>query len=308
MHFSDTYKDLDLNYYVLPYNLEKAKKQFEEVKPMMDCFYEKLGEYPFKEDGFKLVETPYLGMEHQSAVAYGNQYQRGYLGNDISGTGIGLNFDYIILHEAGHEWYGNSITSRDIADMWIHEGFTTYTEAIYVECRWGKEKALEYIKGQRRMISNQNPIIGDYGVNSEGSGDMYAKGTNLLNTIRSIYDDDKLWWKTLKDYTETYRHKIIDTKTTEEFFDNATPVDLKPIFDQYLRYANLPTLQFKKEGDKIMYRWEADVKNFQMPVDVFVNGKEVRLKATSNWQQLTGAKSSNQIQINDKEFYIETDL
>ncbi len=308
VHFSDSYKDLDLNYYVLPYNLEKAKKQFEEVKPMMDCFYEKLGEYPFKEDGFKLVETPYLGMEHQSAVAYGNQYQMGYLGNDISGTGIGLNFDYIILHEAGHEWYGNSITSKDIADMWIHEGFTTYTEAIYVECRWGKEKALEYIYGQSANISNTSPIIGDYGVNSEGSGDMYFKGSNLLNTIRSIYNDDELWWKTLMDYTETYKHKIIDTKTTEEFFDKATPVDLKPVFDQYLRYAALPTLTFKKDGNTVSYKWEADVQHFKMPVDVFVNGKEVRLNATSQWQKLPGVNTLEQVNLNDKEFYIRTNL
>src|SRR5690606_3164419 len=207
-HFSDSYNDLDLDYYVLPYNLENARKQFEEVKLMMDCFYEKLGPYPFEEDGFKLVETPYLGMEHQSAVAYGNKYMMGYLGNDLSRTGIGLKFDYIIIHEAGHEWYGNSITAADIADMWIHEGFTAYTEAIYVECRWGKEEALEYIKGVRNGISNRSPIIGDYGVNSEGSGDMYMKGSNLLNTIRSIYNDDALWWKTLKDYTQTYRHQI----------------------------------------------------------------------------------------------------
>lgn len=211
-HFSDTYKsmghqDLDLDYYVLPYNLEKAKKHFEEVKPMMDCFYEKFGEYPFVEDGFKMVETPYLGMEHQSAVAYGNQYMKGYLGRDLSGTGVGLEWDYIIIHESGHEWYGNSITTQDIADMWVHEGFTSYTEGVYVECRWGKEKGLEYLKGLRRGISNRAPLIGDYGVNRRGSGDMYSKGSNLLNTIRSIYNDDDLWWKTLKNYTETYKHQ-----------------------------------------------------------------------------------------------------
>ena len=308
-HFSDNYKGLDLDYYVLPYNLEKAKKQFEEVKPMMDCFYEKFGEYPFKEDGFKLVETPYLGMEHQSAVAYGNKYTMGYLGNDLSGTGIGLKWDYIIIHEAGHEWYGNSITARDIADMWIHEGFTSYTEGVYVECRWGKEEGLEYLKGLRRNISNRSPIIGDYGVNSEGSGDMYAKGANLLNMIRAIYNDDKLWWKTLKDYTETYKHKIIDTETTEKFFDQATNVDLKPVFDQYLRRAALPELEFKKEGNKISYRWNADVENFKMPVDVFLNGKETRLIATSNWQELdSNVTSLDYIEVNDLEFYIRTNL
>lgn len=308
-HFSDTYKDLDLDYYVLPYNLEKARKQFEEVKIMMDCFYEKLGPYPFEEDGFKLVETPYLGMEHQSAVAYGNKYMMGYLGNDLSRTGIGLKFDYIIIHEAGHEWYGNSITAADIADMWIHEGFTAYTEAVYVECRWGKEEALKYIKGVRNGVSNRSPIIGDYGVNSEGSGDMYMKGSNLLNTIRSIYSDDALWWKTLKDYTQTYRHQIIDTKTTEDFFDAATDVDLRPVFDQYLRHAALPELQIKKKGNSFYYRWKADVADFAMPVDVFIKGKEVRLFATDEWQKLKKkVKSTEDIQVNELEFYVSTNF
>ena len=194
VHFEDRFRDLDLDYYVLPYHLEKAKKQFEEVKFMMNCFYEKFGTYPFEKDGFKLVETPYLGMEHQSAVAYGNEYKTGYLGKDLSGTGIGLKWDFIIIHESGHEWFGNSITAADIADMWIHEGFTSYSEAVYIECRWGKEEALEYLQGTRKGIANQQQIIGHYGVNSEGSGDMYAKGANLLNTIRSIYNNDELWW------------------------------------------------------------------------------------------------------------------
>lgn len=307
VHFNDSFRDLDLDYYVLPYNLEKAKKQFEEVKPMMDCFYEKFGEYPFVEDGFKLVETPYLGMEHQSVVAYGNEYQMGYLGNDLSGTGIGLRFDFIIIHESGHEWYGNSITAKDIADMWIHEGFTAYSESVYIECRWGKEDALDYLKGTRRAIGNDAPIIGDYGVNSEGSGDMYYKGSNLLNNIRSIYNDDELWWKTLKDYTETYKHRIIDTQTTEDFFDQATNTNLKPVFDQYLRYSALPQLQFIKEGNTFSYRWEADVENFEMPIDVFIKGKETRLNPSSNWKKLTQeVQDKKDIQINAQKFYIDS--
>lgn len=309
VHFQDKFRNLDLNYYVLPYNLEKAKEQFAEVKPMMECFYEKLGEYPFVKDGFKLVETPYLGMEHQSAVAYGNQYMNGYLGRDLSGTGIGLKWDFIIIHESAHEWFGNSITAKDIADMWIHEGFTTYAETIYIECRWGKEKALEYLKGIRKNISNENPIIGDYGVNSAGSGDMYYKGANLLNTIRSIYDNDSLWWNTMKDYVSTYRHQIIDTKTTEEFFDRATPVDLRPVFDQYLRHASLPELQFKEEGDNIHFRWKADVENFKMPVDVLANGKEIRLNATSQWKDFPGEDHDlEDIEIVEEEFYITSNL
>ncbi|PKD19347.1 peptidase M1 [Salegentibacter salinarum] len=303
-HFSDSYGDLELDYFVLPYNLEKAKEQFKEVKPMMDCFYEKLGEYPFVEDGFKLIETPYLGMEHQSAVAYGNEYKMGYLGNDLSGTGIGLKWDYIIIHESGHEWYGNSITAKDIADMWIHEGFTSYTEAVYVECRWGKEKALEYLKGTRRGLGNNAPIIGDYGVNSEGSGDMYFKGANLLNTIRSIYDDDELWWKTLKDYTETYKHQIIDTETTENFFNEATDVNLDPIFEQYLRQADLPKLEFRKRDGKTQTRWVTDVENFKMPVDILVEGKEIRIHPTNDWQNLKHDIELDEIKVNELEFYI----
>ncbi|MGY5850276.1 M1 family metallopeptidase [Salegentibacter sp. F14] len=306
VHFSDSYKDLQLDYYVLPYNLEKAKKQFKEVKPMMDCFYEKFGEYPFVEDGFKLVETPYLGMEHQSAVAYGNQYMMGYLGNDLSGTGIGLKWDFIIIHESGHEWYGNSITANDIADMWIHEGFTSYSEAVYIECRWGKKQALEYLKGTRRGIGNSKPIIGDYGVNSEGSGDMYPKGANLLNTLRSIYDDDKLWWKTLKEYTQTYKHQTIDTEQTEAFFDQTVEVDLQPVFDQYLRYSKLPQLQFKEENGKIAYRWQADVDSFEMPVDILIKDSEKRIFPSENWQYLDpDIEDLDDIKVNELEFYID---
>lgn len=306
VHFSDKFRDLDLDYYVLPYNLEKAKKQFEEVKPMMECFYDKLGAYPFEEDGFKLIETPYLGMEHQSAVAYGNEYQKGYLGRDLSGTGVGLKWDFIIIHESAHEWYGNSITAADIADMWIHEGFTTYSEAVYIECRWGKEDALRYLEGIRRNIGNSDKIIGDYGVNSEGSGDMYYKGANLLNTIRSIYNDDELWWKTLKNYTSTYRHKIVDTETVEKFFDAATPVDLGPVFDQYLRHEKIPQLQLKMENNNLNYRWQADVANFIMPVDFFINGKETRLNPTTDWKQLPrrDLKKEN-VQLNSPEFYVD---
>lgn len=307
-HFSDTYKDLDLDYYVLPYNLEKAKEHFTEVKDMMACFYEKMGPYPFEEDGFKLIETPYLGMEHQSAVAYGNEYLKGYLGNDLSGTGIGLKWDFIIIHESGHEWFGNSITAKDIADMWIHEGFTSYTESIYIECRWGKEEALEYIKGIRRNIRNNSKIIGDYGVNAEGSGDMYYKGANLLNMIRSIYDNDELWWNTFRDYTETFKHRTITTTDTEEFFNQAIEVDLKPVFDQYLRRASLPILQLRQADDQILYRWKADVLNFKMPVDVIIDEEEIRFNATSEWQSFETGEELDELEVNDLEFYVNTEI
>jgi aminopeptidase N len=236
VRIQDNLNGLDLDYYVLSYNEKKARKHFEEVKPMMDCFQTKFGDYPFKNDGFKLVETPYLGMEHQSAVAYGNQYNKGYMGNDLSGSGIGLLFDYIIIHESGHEWFGNSITSADIADMWIHESFTCYSESVYVECQFGYEKGQKYINGLKGNVENDKPIIGQYGVNNVGSGDMYYKGALMINTIRHIIDNDKKWWKIIKNFSETYRHKIIDTKTVVAFFNKESGIDLTSVFDQYLKY------------------------------------------------------------------------
>ncbi|WP_121665666.1 M1 family metallopeptidase [Mesonia aquimarina] len=306
IHFSETYNDLDLNYYVLSYNKEKAKKQFEQVQPMMDCFYEKFGAYPFAEDSYKLVETPFLGMEHQSAVAYGNYYKNGYLGNDLSGTGVGLKWDFIIIHESAHEWFGNSITASDIADMWIHESFTSYAESVFVECEWGKKEALTYLKGLQRTVSNDAPIIGDYGVNKEGSGDMYYKGANMLNTIRSVINDDKKWWSLLKDFSLSFKHKITNTAEVVSFFDTRTEENLTPIFNQYLRYAKLPAIEFKAEGKSIFYRWNVDAKNFEMPIDVFIVEEKQRLYPTSEWKKLKGKIELSNINIDDRNFYVNT--
>lgn len=306
VHISDNYKGLDLDYYVLRNNEAKARKHFEEVKPMMDCFQSKFGEYPFKNDGYKLVETPYLGMEHQSAVAYGNKFMKGYLGNDLSGTGVGLLFDYITIHESGHEWFGNSITSKDIADMWIHEGFTQYTEVVFIECQFGYQKAMEYAYGLQNGVSNNRPIIGFYKVNKEGSGDMYPKGALLLNTIRHIVNDDVKWWKMLLKYSETHRHKIIDTETVAEFFTKESGYNLIPVFNQYLRYARIPKLEFRKNKDCIEYQWVTDEKDFKMPVDVIINNKEIRLEATNSWKKITEkVKSENDIKVLTNQFYIK---
>lgn len=315
-HFSEKYQDLDLNYYVLPYNLEKAQKQFQEVKPMMDCFYAHFGSYPFVEDGFKLVETPYLGMEHQSAVAYGNQYVNGYLGQDISGTGIGLKFDFIIIHESAHEWFGNSITVSDIADMWVHEGFTTYAEAVYVECRWGKQAALEYLFGLRKIIQNNTPIIGDYGVNDEGSGDMYAKGANLINTIRSVINDDEKWWKILKDFSLEFKYSTTNTKEVIAFFEKESGMELEAIFNQYLRYPHIPVLEMKLENGKLWCRWNVDVPKFNMPVDLIVEDEQIRIYPQTEWRPLkkkfykavaSSRKDQNETYVFDidlKRFYV----
>lgn len=309
VNFSDQFQDLDLEYYVLSYNLEKAKQSFQEVQPMMDCFYKKIGPYPFPEDSYKLVETPFLGMEHQSAVAYGNGFGFGYRGSDLSATGVGLNWDYIIIHESGHEWFGNSITAKDIADMWIHESFTSYTEAIYIECRWGLEKALTYLNGVKRtMVRNNKPIIGDYGVNAEGSGDMYFKGANMINTLRFVINDDEKWWNILNNFTSEFKHTTTDTESVVAFFEAETGLELTPFFDQYLRYTKLPQLQFKKEKNVISYRWKTDVENFEIPVELSNDAEEIRIYPTNKWQELDQEISTKHLKVNLKKFYITTDL
>ena len=283
VNIHENYKGLDLDYYVLRENETAARMHFEEVKPMMDCFQSKFGPYPFSDDGYKLVETPYLGMEHQSAVAYGNKYIKGYLGNDRSGTGIGLLFDYIIIHESGHEWFGNSITSKDISDMWIHEGFTCYTENVYVECQYGYEKGQQYVNGCKRNIDNSSPIIGTYGVNKEGSTDMYEKGALFLNTLRHIVNNDEKWWKILLKYSETFRHKIINTETVVSFFNTETGMNLTPVFNQYLRHKNIPELLVSMDKKRhLVLKWKTDEPNFVMPVEVEINGKVTRILVSNN--------------------------
>lgn len=306
VHIHDKLDDLDLDYYVLSYNEAKARKQFEEVKPMMQCFQSKFGKYPFAEDSYKLVETSYLGMEHQSAVAYGNRYTKGYMGYDMTGTGVGMLFDYIIIHETGHEWFGNSITSKDIADMWIHEGFTTYSETVFVECQYGYDKAMQYIGGQQNNTENRKPVIGVFGVNKPGSGDMYYKGAAMLNTLRHVVNDDKKWWELIYNYSETYKKDIIDTETVVNYFNTKTGMNLTPIFDQYLRYKNIPKLEVKLNKKKLEYRWVTDVKNFAMPVGLTINGKPLRVKATNDWQSVTVETTDiNMIELEKNKYYVE---
>ena len=303
----DTHNGLDLDYYVLRENKEKAIKHFEDdVKPMLDCFQSKFGKYPFWEDGYKLVESPYLGMEHQSAVAYGNKYRKGYLGTDTSGTGIGMKFDFITIHESGHEWFGNSITSKDIADMWIHEGFTTYTETVFVECTQGYEEAMQYINGQAKRVQNNKPIIGQFGVNRQGSSDMYYKGALLLNTLRHIVNDDAKWWSVLLNYSETYKKQIIDTDTVIAFFNQAIEKNLTPVFKQYLNHTALPVLEIKPYKKSFQYRWKTDEINFEIPVDVVIGAKLVRLNGTNQWTKSNEKISKlDVIQVLTDRFYIK---
>ena len=257
-HFSGVYKNknykdsLTLDYYVIPSNFEKAEKQFEQVKPMLDAYYYYFGEYPFVEDGYKLVEAPYLGMEHQSCIAYGNKYKNGYLGFDMSGAGF--KFDYIIIHESAHEWWGNSITTNDIADMWIHEGFGTYSEALYIEYLYGHDAYLEYINAEKKHLSNDVPIIGNYNVNNEGSGDMYPKGALLIHTIRSIIDDDKKFFQILSGIQKKFQHQCVNSTEIENYFSEQSEINMNPIFNLYLRNVPIPTLEV------IIYRDFLDLK------------------------------------------------
>jgi aminopeptidase N len=306
VHIQDKMPDLDLDYYVLRENEAKARKHFAEVKPMMECFQTKFGRYPFWEDGYKLVETPYLGMEHQSAVAYGNKYKKGYMGFDLSGTGVGMFFDYITIHETGHEWFGNSITSTDIADMWIHEGFTTYSESVFIECMKGYDDAMKYINGQAKNVRNDKPIIGQYGVNNEGSGDMYYKGSLLLNTIRHIIADDEKWWKMLYDYSETFKKKIITSDTVIDYFNKASGIDLTPVFRQYLYTNQLPIFIYKVKGDYLFYSWDNVSKDFNMPIDIGFEDKKIRLNPTLKEQKIKLKKlNKKSFQIYDNQFFVK---
>ncbi len=284
IHFGENYNGLDLDYYVLRENEALAKTQFAEVKPMLDCFQGKFGAYPFASDSYKLVEAPYLGMEHQSAVAYGNHFKKGYLGTDLSGTGKGMLFDFILVHESAHEWFGNSITAKDVADMWIHEGFACYAESVYLECTQDKATALTYLNGLKKNVKNDRPILGHYGVHQEGSGDMYYKGALFLNTIRSYVNNDERWWQIIKNYSTTYAHQIIDTPTVIRFFSEQTGLELTAVFNQYLAQKELPILEWKYTNNVLSYRWNCAEKNFNLPATFIIKGKETRVFPEKGWK------------------------
>ena len=305
VNFSEVYKgekgDLDIDNYVLSYNLEKAKEQFKQVPMMIEAFEHWFGPYPFYEDSFKMVEVPYLGMEHQSSITYGNKFQNGYLGRDLSGSGWGLKFDYIIIHEGGHEWFANNITYKDVADMWVHEGFTCYSENLYVDYFFGKDASAEYVIGTRRGISNKKPIIGQYDVNREGSGDMYSKGANLLHTIRQLTNNDELWRQTLRGLNEEFYHSTVTTKEIEEYISNSIGMDLSRIFDQYLRDYRIPVFEFEIDNGILSYRWNDVIEGFDMPIEVKIDGETKLLQPTNKFQKL---KIKNLYLNVDKDYYV----
>ncbi|ANE49811.1 M1 family metallopeptidase [Flavisolibacter tropicus] len=309
VNFTETYAgekgNLSCSYWVLDYNLDKAKKQFEQVKATLKSMEYWFGPYPFYEDGFKLVEAPHLGMEHQSAVAYGNKYMNGYFGRDLSGSGWGKNWDYIIVHESGHEWFGNNITTKDIADMWVHEGFTDYSETLFIELQYGKKAADEYVQGLRKNIENDKPIIGPYGVNQEGSGDMYYKGANLIHTIRQIVNDDNKFREILRGLNKTFYHQTVTTKQIEDYINAQTGKNLSSVFDQYLRTREIPVLRMEVDGKKLKYKWDNCIDNFDMPVKL-TNGQW--LMATTKWQQIKiDDKNAKDLKV-DPNFYIQTKM
>ncbi|MEP0265209.1 M1 family metallopeptidase [Dokdonia sp.] len=309
IRFSQTYQGekgpLDMDFWVIKENEEKAKEQFKQAPLMMEAFEHWFGPYPFYEDSYKLVEAPYLGMEHQSSVTYGNKYQNGYLGRDLSGTGWGLKFDFIIIHESGHEWFANNITSKDVADLWIHESFTNYSESLFLDYHYGKEAATEYVIGTRKNIQNDEPIIGTYDVRKTGSGgDMYYKGGNLLHMLRMITQDDELWRSTLRGLNAEFCHETVTTKQIENYLSLHLGRNLKYVFNQYLRSTKIPVLEYQKSKNKVSFRYINAVRNFDMPIQLLINGERQWVSPTTQWKTFKADGKIKTIKIAN-DFYVD---
>ncbi|MBK6266022.1 M1 family metallopeptidase [Marivirga sp. S37H4] len=295
---------LDCSYWVLSYNLEKAKKQFKDVPKMLKAFEYWFGPYPFYEDGYKLVEAPYLGMEHQSSVTYGNGYQNGYKGRDLSQTGWGMKFDFIIIHESGHEWFANNITYNDVADMWIHESFTHYSETLFLDYHYGTEAGNAYIQGVRSSIQNDRPIIGKYGVSYEGSGDMYYKGGNMLHTLRQLFDDDEKWRTLLRDLNEEFYHQTVSSEQVEDFIEKSYGQSLQGFFDQYLRDTRIPTLTYRILNNNLLFKWENTNDLFNIPIKIYINGEPEWIQPSpTQYKSLENLPENVEISV-DPNFYV----
>lgn len=308
-NFSEAFEglagNLDMSYWVLKSNLEKAKEQFTQAPLMMQAFEYWFGPYPFYEDSFKLVEVPYLGMEHQSSVTYGNNYQNGYLGRDLSESGWGLRFDFIIIHEAGHEWFANNITNKDVADMWIHEGFTAYSENLYLNYHFSDEAASEYVVGTRRLIQNDKPIIGPYGVNQNGSSDMYYKGANILHTLRQLVEDDKKWREILRGLNTDFRHQTVTTQQVEAYMSEQSNIDLTEFWQQYLRTTMVPKLEYRLNGKDLEFRYVDIVDKFDMPVIVIANGTEEWIFPNYEWKSKSFKETLKTVTVKD-DFFVKS--
>lgn len=306
VHFGEKLGELTLDYYVLAQDVDKAKAQFKQVIPMMVSYQKYFGEYPFIKDGYKLIQAPYTGMEHQSAVTYGNGFKNGYnrgegVSADWTGVGISLKFDFIIIHETGHEWFGNSLTSYDFSDAWIHEGWCTYAEAVYVEDQFGYEDAIKYLNGYKNKVENRYPMIGQSSVAHWPTSDIYFKGTLFINTLRHIIADDEKWWAGVKAFTTGFKKSHLYTVDVLNFFNQYFDDDFEKVFDQYLYFNNIPTLEISKTAGQVKYRWQADVDGFNMPLDVQIDGEIIRLYPQTTWQTV---ENSGEFTVLEEQFYI----
>jgi aminopeptidase N len=309
VHFGDRLGSLPMDFYVLPEDLEKAKVQFAQAKEMIKAYQHYFGEYPFKKDGYKLIEVPYSGMEHQSAVTYGNHFANGYLERDWTGVGISPKFDFIIIHESGHEWFGNAVSAADPSDMWIHEGWTTYLESLYVEYRWGKADGLKYNNGYKSKVKNDRPIVGERGINAEPPQDQYFKGTLFINTLRSIVDNDRQWFKLLHGFYQNFKYKNIMTEDVVQYFNQHTGMDLTPVFNQYLRHTAIPTLELKFDDSNgtVSYRWKVDEAGFAMPVRVGLKDHWQIIHATTDWQTMPTTIKKDDFDVATDLYYVNVD-
>jgi len=308
-HWSERVGDLSLDFYALPEDLERARKQFAQAKGMIEAFQHYFGDYPFKKDGYKLVQVPYSGMEHQSAVTYGNRFANGYLERDWTGVGISPRFDFIIIHESGHEWFGNSISAADRSDMWIHEGWTTYLECLYVEYMYGKEDGLKYTNAYKSKVRNQQPIIAPRGVNATPLQDQYFKGALFLNTLRSVVNDDARWWALLKEFYQHFKYQNIMTEDIVAWFNQKTKTNLTPVFNQYLRHTALPKLELKfdEAAGTVSYRWVVDEPAFAMPVRVGAKEHWQLIKPTVEWQTMKTPLMKADFQVATDLYFIDVD-
>jgi aminopeptidase N len=306
VHFEDRLGDLPLDFYVLPESLDKAKQQFAQAKPMLQVYERLFGEYPFKQDGYKLIEAPYSGMEHQSAVTYGNRFANGYLERDWTGVGVSPKFDFIIIHESGHEWFGNAVSAADVSDMWIHEAWTTYLEGLYVEQRFGYDDALKYVNGYKAKVQNREPIVTQRGIHRSPPADQYFKGALFLHTLRSVVNDDARWWRLIRDFYQTFKYQNIMTEDVVRFFNTALGQDLTPIFDQYLRRPALPTLElaFNENEGTVAYRWNADERAFAMPIRVGLPGAWQTITPTTDWQRMPNTLAPDAFEVATDLYYV----
>ena len=307
-HFGDRLGDLPLDFYVLPGSLEKAKQQFAQAKPMVEAYEYYFGEYPFRKDGYKLIEVPYSGMEHQSAVTYGNRFANGYLERDWTGVGISTKFDFIIIHESGHEWFGNAVSAADVSDMWIHEGWTTYLECLYVERLFGADSALKYTNAYKSKIRNREPVITQRGIHRTPPQDMYFKGALFLHTLRNVVADEARWFRLIRDVFQKFKYRNIMTEELVAFVNEQLGRDLTPIFDQYLRRTDLPVLElaFNDAEGTVAYRWKADERAFNMPVKVGAPSAWQTIQPTTNWQVMKTPLKKDAFEVATDLFYVAT--